>query len=209
MKKIITTFAIAIAMMGVANAQEFKVGARGGLNLATISESSINVGGVITKTNYGFKPGFYFGAFIEYGFNEQLWGEVGIAYSSLGATTKSIETTIGGISAKVDVKDTSTTINQLNVPIWIKYDISGFRPKVGVNLGFASNAKATVGSKSTTFDLDKTFDFGVAVGLEYEFFDSGIFAEATYTHGFTEITAKGTNKGNKNRVIQIGVGYKF
>ena len=95
------------------------------------------------------------------------------------------------------------------MPIWIKYDISGFRPKVGVNLGFASNAKATVGSKSTTFDLDKTFDFGAAVGLEYEFFDSGIFAEAAYTHGFTEITTKGTNKGNKNRVIQIGVGYKF
>nr|WP_314561804.1 porin family protein [uncultured Capnocytophaga sp.] len=204
MKKIIATFAMVIAMMGVANAQEFKVGAKGGLNLATFGDISTGV----VKTSFGFKPSYYFGAFIEYGFNEQLWAEVGIAYSSQGAKTKSVETTLGGISVKTDVSDTSTTINQLNVPIWLKYDIAGFRPKVGVNLGFAANAKGTVGSNSTTVDLDKTFDFGAALGAEYNF-PMGLFVEAAYTHGFTEITSKGANKGFKNRVLQIGVGYKF
>lgn len=237
MKKIFIIAAMAVAGITTANAQEFKVGAKAGFlmsNVSVDSSSYIEAGELITsKLNTAFRPGFHFGAFIEYGFNEKIWVEAGVDYAFQGAKLKSVEGTRINVSdgslivsEKANIKNGWLKTQQFNIPLWVKYDISGFRPKVGVNLGFLSKAKTNLEiegalpeeniiiNKSLT--PDKKFDFGLGFGAEYNL-PMGLFFDATFNLGLTKLSNKEKNDDGtyseggkfKNRVIQIGVGYKF
>ncbi len=237
MKKIFIIAAMAVAGITTANAQEFKVGAKAGFlmsNVSVDSSSDIEAGKLITsKLNTAFRPGFHFGAFIEYGFNEKIWVEAGVDYAFQGAKLKSVEATVINVSdgslfasKKANIKNGWLKTQQFNIPLWVKYDISGFRPKVGVNLGFLSKAKTNLEiegalpeeniiiNKSLT--PDKKFDFGLGFGAEYNL-PMGLFFDATFNLGLTKLSNKEKNDDGtyseggkfKNRVIQIGVGYKF
>ena len=227
MKKIFIIAAMAVAGITTANAQEFKVGAKAGFLLSSVSEPEYSIIGTGTaKFNTAYRPGFHFGAFIEYGFNEKLWVEAGIDYAFQGANLKSLEVSAGPLSGKVDLNSSSKlAIQQLNVPLWFKYDINGFRPKVGVNLGFLSkvefeaepaNNSNLISKLNYSLTPDKNFDLGLGFGAEYNL-DSGLFFDATFNLGLTELSTKDYSKDGKNwpsmkfknRVFQIGVGYKF
>lgn len=233
MKKIFIIAAMAVAGITTANAQEFKVGAKAGFlmsNVSVDSSSDIEAGKLITsKLNTAFRPGFHFGAFIEYGFNEKIWVEAGVDYAFQGAKLKSVEATVINVSdgslfasEKANIKNGWLKTQQFNIPLWVKYDISGFRPKVGVNLGFLSKVKGNLeiegGSavENKSFTPDKKFDFGLGFGAEYNL-PMGLFFDATFNLGLTKLSTKEKNDDGtyseggkfKNRVIQIGVGYKF
>ena len=237
MKKLFIIAAMAVAGITTANAQEFKVGAKAGFLLSNVSKedlSSTQAGITSTaKTNTSFKPGFHFGAFIEYGFNEKLWVEAGVDYAFQGGKIKSFEViekdNNGNVLSKTkeDFKNVKFNTQQLNIPLWVKYDINGFRPKVGINLGFLTkietkgenNEQKTV---TESFTPDKKFDFGLGIGAEYNL-PMGLFFDATFNLGLTDLSSKQKVVLNetggiarivpsqtfKNRVIQIGVGYKF
>lgn len=237
MKKIFIIAAMAIAGITTANAQEFKVGAKAGFlmsNVSVDSSSYIEAGELITsKLNTAFRPGFHFGAFIEYGFNEKIWVEAGVDYAFQGAKLKSVEATRINVSdgsliasEKANIKNGWLKTQQFNIPLWVKYDISGFRPKVGVNLGFLSKAKTNLEIEGTlpeeniiinkSLTPDKKFDFGLGFGAEYNL-PMGLFFDATFNLGLTKLSTKEKNDDGtyseggkfKNRVFQIGVGYKF
>ena len=233
MKKIFIIAAMAVAGITTANAQEFKVGAKAGFLMSSVSEPEYSIIGTGTaKFNTAYRPGFHFGAFIEYGFNEKLWVEAGIDYAFQGANLKSIEGTVINVSdgslitsKKDNIKNGWVKTQQFNIPLWVKYDISGFRPKVGVNLGFLSKVKgnleiegrpAVENTINESLTPDKKFDFGLGFGAEYNL-PMGLFFDATFNLGLTKLSTKEKNddgtysEGNKfkNRVFQIGVGYKF
>ena len=236
MKKLFIIAAMAVAAITTANAQEFKVGAKAGFLLSSVSspKHSETVAGFTetVKFNSAFKPGFHFGAFIEYGFNEKIWVEAGVDYAFQGANLKSIEGTVINVSDgsliasdKANIKNGWLKTQQFNIPLWVKYDISGFRPKVGVNLGFLSKVKenleiegapAVQNTINESLTPDKKFDFGLGFGAEYNL-PMGLFFDATFNLGLTKLSTKEKNddgtysEGNKfkNRVIQVGVGYKF
>ena len=236
MKKIFIIAAMAVAGITTANAQEFKVGAKAGFLLSNFSVddySFTEAGKTSTsKLNTAFRPGFHFGAFIEYGFNEKIWVEAGVDYAFQGANLKSIEGTVINVSdgslitsKKDNIKNGWVKTQQFNIPLWVKYDISGFRPKVGVNLGFLSKVKANSeiegapaveNTINESLTPDKKFDFGLGIGAEYNL-PMGLFFDATFNLGLTKLSTKEKNddgtysEGNKfkNRVFQIGVGYKF
>ena len=237
MKKIFIIAAMAVAGITTANAQEFKVGAKAGFLMSNLSidDNSFTQGGItsIAKSNTSFKPGFHFGAFIEYGFNEKLWVEAGVDYAFQGAKAKSFEViekdNNGNVLSrtKEDVKNSKINTQQLNIPLWFKYDINGFRPKVGINLGFLTKIerKGENDQQKTvteSFTPDKKFDFGLGIGAEYNL-PMGLFFDATFNLGLTDLSSKQKVVLNetggiarivpsqtfKNRVFQIGVGYKF
>ena len=237
MKKFFIIAAMAVAGMTTANAQEFKVGAKAGFLMSNVSidDYSFTDEGktTIAKSNTSFKPGFHFGAFIEYGFNEKIWVEAGVDYAFQGAKAKSSELikkdNNGNVLSKTkkDFKNAKFNTQQLNIPLWVKYDINGFRPKVGINLGFLTkietkgenNEQKTV---TESFTPDKKFDFGLGIGAEYNL-PMGLFFDATFNLGLTDLSNKRKVELNengspartvdsqtfKNRVFQIGVGYKF
>ena len=218
MKRIVTTIAVAIATICAVNAQELKFGSKACLNFSSHSSPEVKLteNGYTTTYNtvLGFRTGFHFGAFVEYGFTDQLFVEAGIAYSSQGAKLNSAETKTvnrwGNIveSSKFEGKDASIILNQVNIPIWVKYDIAGFRPKAGLNLGYLADVKAKENGKTKSQDPEKRFDFGLGIGAEYNL-PMGLFFDANFTLGLTNLAAKQSKADIKNRVIQIGVGYKF
>jgi hypothetical protein len=225
MKKIITTLVLAVATLGVAQAQEFKVGVKAGGLFSNAAFKKDTKEGITTKYNTGFKFGYQFGVLGEYNFNDKLGVEVDVLYAFQGAKFNSIEFSRGDVSfPKVDIKNGEIN-TQMNVNhIWLKYSVAeGLRPKLGVNV--SNLIKASVkgeaeaeGRKINFADLKaepkKKFDFGVGAGIEYNH-DSGFFVEATYNYGLTELSFK--EKGDvetesprfKNSVIQLNVGYKF
>lgn len=233
MNRIITTIAVAFATITAVNAQEFKVGAKAGLLLSDLSIATTSIQWIDGGTSYlttgdintTLKAGFHFGGFIEYGFNDRLFVEGGIDYVFQGAKVKSAERTTVNLSTHASTHEKETpnkaSINtqQLNIPLWVKYDIAGFRPKVGVNLGFLTKAELKAknndgNSETLSFNPDKTFDFGLGVGAEYNL-PFGLFFDATFNLGLTDVSTKEKTTVQfpmlkmRNRVIQIGVGYKF
>ena len=98
---------------------------------------------------------------------------------------------------------------------------------MGINLGFLTkietkgenNEQKTV---TESFTPDKKFDFGLGIGAEYNL-PMGLFFDATFNLGLTDLSNKQKVVLNqsggvarivpsqtfKNRVFQIGVGYKF
>ncbi|GJH40215.1 hypothetical protein RCZ04_07650 [Capnocytophaga sp. HP1101] len=236
MKKTIITFAVALATIITANAQEFKVGVKAGFLLSNLSFAESPVAEGITrqyeKFNTAFKPGFHFGGFVEYGFNKHWFVEAGVDYAFQGAKIKSLEMiekdSYGDVvnTNEMNFKNAKLNAQQLNVPIWVKYDIAGFRPKVGVNLGFLTKTEFkgeleqyAGTSLDSSLTPDKKFDLSLGFGAEYNL-PFGLFFDASFNLGLTELSNKGDEENNdnlvfttsdkfKNRVIQVGVGYKF
>lgn len=211
MKNFLITVAVAIATIFTAQAQEVKFGVRTGLNLSTVSsEGSGTEAGqsysVTIKT--GFKAGFHVGAFAELGLSDQLFMEAGLAYSQQGATLKSAKGTFGSETVEnIFDKDSHITMGLISLPVWLKYDIAGFRPKVGLNAGYLVNASSKINGKKESGKIDSNFDFGLGIGLEYNL-PMGIFFDANFNLGLTDLS-KEKNSTVKNRNFQIGVGYKF
>ena len=225
MKKIITTLVLAVATLGVAQAQEFKVGVKAGGLFSNAAFKKDTKEGITTKYNTGFKFGYQFGVLGEYNFNDKLGVEVDVLYAFQGAKFNSVEGGIEGETLrKIDIKNGEIN-TQMNVNhIWLKYSVAeGLRPKLGVNIsnliktslkGEFEGGGHTLNYADLKAEPKKKFDFGVGAGIEYNH-DSGFFVEATYNYGLTELSFK--EKGDvetesprfKNSVIQLNVGYKF
>ena len=226
MKKIITTLVLAVATLGVAQAQEFKVGVKAGGLFSNVAFKKQTKGVFTSKYNTDFKFGYQFGVLGEYNFNDKLGVEVDVLYAFQGAKLNSIEGgREGQTPVKINVKNGELN-TQMNVNhIWVKYSVAeGLRPKLGVNIsnliktslkGEVENEGDTLNFADAKYEPKKKFDFGVGAGIEYNH-DSGFFVEATYNYGLTELSIK--KKGGdanaestyfKNSVIQLNVGYKF
>ena len=225
MKKIITTLVLAVATLGVAQAQEFKVGVKAGGLFSDAAFKKQTKGGITTKYNTGFKFGYQFGVLGEYNFNDKLGVEVDVLYAFQGAKLTSVEGGLEGQTlVKANIKNGELN-TQMNVNhIWLKYSVAeGLRPKLGVNIsnlvktslkGEFEGGGRTLNFADAKFEPNKKFDFGVGAGIEYNH-SSGFFVEATYNYGLTELSIKEKGDANsesprfKNSVIQLNVGYKF
>lgn len=226
MKKIITTLVLAVATLGVAQAQEFKVGVKAGGLFSNAAFKKDTKEGITTKINTGFKFGYQFGVLGEYNFNDKLGVEVDVLYAFQGAKLNSIEGgREGETPVKINIKNGELN-TQMNVNhIWLKYSVAeGLRPKLGVNVsnliktslkGEVENEGDKINFADAKYEPKKKFDFGVGAGIEYNH-SSGFFVEATYNYGLTELSIKkkggdadSENAPFKNSVIQLNVGYKF
>ena len=193
MKKILMTVAFAALTIAGANAQ-VKFGVRAGLNLADVASKTDGV-----KDETKIRTSFHLGGLAEFAFNDVVLMEAGLTYSNQGYKAK-----------EGNDKDMQYT---LNLPIWVKYDFAGFRPKAGLYAGYILSAQTKrEDGKTTTIDKDayNHFDYGIGLGAEYNLPNNGLFFEASYNWGLANLDKHGDSKNyGNNRVIQVGVGYKF
>ena len=192
MKKILMTVAFAALTIAGANAQT-KFGVRAGLNLADVALKSGDV-----KRESKIRPAFYVGGLAEFAFNDVVLMDAGLTYSNQGAKAKE--------------GDGALRQHALNLPVWFKYDFAGFRPKAGLYAGYILSQQLKTGNEITTVDKDdyKHFDYGIGLGAEYNLPNNGLFFEASYNWGLANLEKNGDSKNYaNNRVIQVGVGYKF
>ena len=210
MKKMVFA-ALAVLVFGFANAQdevkatsEVKFGAKGGINLANIVGDDAGDANMFVGFNAGF--------FVEIPVTDKLTIQPEILYSAQGSKSE------GPLNIEGDIYDVKATLkmNYINVPVMFKYQIADkFSLEAGPYVGFLVSAKVKAevsGFGSATEDakdLFKSTDFGLGLGMNYEFSDV-IFANARYQAGLTEIGDSEAGGNNiKNSVFQIGLGFRF
>ena len=193
MKKILITVAFAALAIAGANAQT-KFGVRAGLNHTDQAAKEYNI-----KQETVPRISFYVGGLVEYAFNDVVLMDAGLTYSNQGYKTK--------------IGDGKVIDHTLNLPVWFKYDFTGFRPKAGLYAGYILNheLKGNTSSSYSIKDEDYNhFDYGIGLGAEYNLPNNGLFFEASYNWGLANLQKNGDSKNYiNNRVIQVGIGYKF
>ena len=194
MKKIITIIAL-IAFTATATAQ-VKFGARLGGGLGSVSKDihADRYEGQGTG-EHGYFSTYYGGFTMEVSTSEKWLLDIELNYIFLGV-----------------VGEGSTILHNVNVPLAIKYDISGFRPKVGL---YASYIPAVTSYENEQHSLTKNdlkkFDYGATFGLEYNFTEK-FFIEANFNLGLANLLKEDSRHRSdylRNRTLFLGVGYRF
>lgn len=194
MKKLVLLFAS--LMMGVAlNAQILNItgqlGVKAGINYTNLSSI------------YDSRTSFNAGITYEYPITSSWALAPELMFSSQG--TKLIES------------DDYTKIvsSYINVPILAKlYVLKKLSVEFGPQFGFLMSAKEKTeysGQKSEVAyneNYINTFDLSVALGASFHV-TSSIYVNFRYNLGLTDMLEESYFGENKNRVFQLGVGYKF
>lgn len=168
-------------------------GVKAGANFATITGSDFD--------SPDSRTGFHAGLVAEVPFSERFSVQPELYYSQQGF--KIGENKAGKASYHLDY---------IHVPVLAKFFlVRGFNIHAGPQIGFNVNDEISYDTDFGSGDFDnknsdiKDIDFSILAGVEYKF-DVGVFLNARYNYGFTELTK---NSDAKNSVFQVGVGYMF
>ena len=196
MKKIITMIAL-IAFTATATAQvKFGVHAGAGIGLMSKDVHDDRYEGQNKTDKEPFSTSSYGGFFVEIPASEKLLLDLGAMYTNYSTIGKG-----------------KTMLHRIDVPLAIKYDISGFRPKVG---GYVSYIPAVTSHSGNDYysltkkDIEK-FDYGALFGLEYNF-NEKYFIETNFYLGLANLLTKDPRHSSdylRTRSILVGVGYRF
>ena len=170
------------------------------------------VGGTLTtltKDSYSkMKFGLVGGAEFGYQATDRFAVTAGLLATMQGAKFKTYTGTFRGATGSV--KDASTSLTYLNIPVMANFYIApGLAIKAGIQPGFllTHKSKAKVGDVNVSVtgkDGLKKFDFSIPLGLSYEIEDFVI--DARYNLGLGKVYDV---DDSKNSVIMLTVGYKI
>ncbi len=169
--------------------------------------------GRINTTN---RTGLFAGVYSSIPVSEVLSLDPGIYYSQKGYEMKG---SLGikaldflGIGAKSQLQS-----QYLDLPVLLKANFNGLQVFAGPQVSYLlqSDLRTTAGAlgfnlldtKMNTTDFFNRWDAGVSGGVGYEF-TNGLNVSATYDHGLTKADAN-RNLSSYNKVIKVGIGYKF
>ena len=186
------------------------------LNFSEYGASNVNL-------DRSFYAGALIGGEVEYQVVDMFSLAAGLNFAMQGCQWEDFEYKNGDNSLKM--KDIKMELNYLNLPIVANfYLFKGFAIKSGVQLGFLLSAKskataeAKVGNTNTTktTDMDikdqcNKLDISIPIGVSYQVPTIPIYIDARYNLGLSKIQKDllDGEKGNKNQVFQVTVGYKF
>jgi hypothetical protein len=188
MKLIITTVFFAFLFAGIASAQHFNLGVKGGLNAYT-TESE-------TFFKNDPKLGLHLGLIGHIHLTDPFALQPELVFSMQGA-----KYTAGG-------NDVNLNLNYINIPLIFQYMYdNGFRLQAGPQIGILASAKTKI--NSTVLDVKdnfETIDFGIGVGMSYVNPVTDFGFDVRYNHGLSNINKSDASK-NYNRGFQVGVFY--
>jgi len=202
MKKILI-LVTALAMTIGATAQEnpLTYGVKAGINLSQISAQTGDFEGDASD----MKIGFFVSGHVNYSFGEFFGIQPELSFSMQGG-----QEDLDGESMKM-------MFNYINVPVLFEVKpITNLSIFVGPQIGFnIYKGVSYMGETISGSDLEdgmemkvNTIDFAAVVGLQYAI-NGQFLISARYNIGFTPIFDADGVSGLANRVIQVGVGYKF
>ena len=175
-------------MLGIAQAQDFNFGVKGGINVASIGGNSyVGLGG------FGSKVAFHLGGVAEVPISEKFSIQPELLYSSQGSKWN------------YNSSDGNLKLDYINLPILGKYHIiKGLSAEAGPVVGYliSTNEEA---EDSRFSKLDVAF----AIGASYSLNDHILFG-LRYNKGILNINNDSNIDGsNQNNVFQIFAGYSF
>ncbi len=188
MKKLILIAALLMISVSAAFAQP-SYGVKLGLNGANVS-----------KMDGDMKFSLYGGVFAEWKLGNVVAISPELIYSRQGS------------QEKFDGDKYRARLNYLNLPVMVKLYLTmdnSLSLDLGPQFGYLLNAKAWAkeDGNTATGDMEGMNDFDVSfgAGLTYNF--GKVFAQGRYNIGLTNAFKGGD--GERNGVIQIGLGYRF
>lgn len=207
MKKLVVLAAIAVMSVSAMNAQEVRLGAKGGVNFATFNGD--NLGDIKSRT------GFHIGGLVEIPISERFSVQPEILYSAQGAEYRDRGTELG---VNYDYKVTEK-LDYISVPVMAKfYVVDGLAIEAGPQVSFLTSSKGeyegTAGNISVSGDSDledvSKIDFSLGAGASYRL-PMGLFFGARYNFGLTNVNDGDNADNNKihNNVLQLSAGYSF
>ncbi|WP_203295867.1 porin family protein [Luteirhabdus pelagi] len=209
MKKLVLFAAVAVFGLTTMTAQEVRLGAKAGVNFASIGGDGTD--GVDGRTS------FHVGGLVEIPISEKFSVQPELLYSSQGAKSEYTEDFGFGVTADVEEK---LKLDYINIPILAKFYVAeGFSLQAGPQIGFLVSANAEIEysaeGESDSEDADVSdfysgLDLGVGAGAGYRL-NNGVFFQARYVLGLSNINDfEGSDDfKNQNNVIQVSVGYSF
>ncbi|XCI74693.1 MAG: porin family protein [Flavobacteriales bacterium] len=174
--------------------KEMQHGVKAGVNISNVTE--------MYKSSY--VVGFYAGVYGRYNFDENMAIQPELLISRKGSKL----TLLNNKSREIIVN------TYLNVPIMFGYHVvKGLHLEVGPQFGFALSKDKIANYNDNETLKAKTFDFSLAIGLDYNVgrhFDlPNLDLTGRYTIGLTDVYKGTKNTSNKNSVFQIGLAYAF
>jgi len=199
MKKTFLTLAMALGLVGAAQAQQSTFGVKAGASLTSYT------GGGSTGAEYKF--GFNGGLLANFAVNDAFSIQPELLYSMKGAKGSS-----NFFGPNIDI---TQTLHYIDVPVLARINASGLFFEIGPQVGFlvAANTTASSGTNSQSKDIKSLFntvDFGYAAGLGYQV-ANGPGVGLRYNGGLTDVV-KGSNNSSdatRNSAFQLYVSYMF
>jgi len=203
MKKIFLTGILGILFVGISFAQTPRIGITAGLNVSNETGTGV--------TNSNFKAGFQAGVVADFGITQNFSIMPELLFTQRGYKFKGD-----------DYSDAvSNTLDYLQLPInaAYKFDV-GMGSKVFVfagpyfGYGISGTSKDDTAGSSNSIKFGsngdlKPFDFGINVGVGYEY--EKVFIKLQYNQGLINInnSTDYTDYSIRNQNIAITVGYYF
>lgn len=165
-------------------AQDFKFGAKAGINFAN------DTGDGEFNTGSKAKAGLHLGGVAQMGITEKFAVQGELLYSMQGFKDE--------VTHKLDY---------INIPLLVNYFIiDGLSLQAGPQFGFNVHDSYKEGDGEEGSLDAKGFDFGAALGAQYEF-PAGLFVQGRYYIGVTDFIDYDTP--SKNAVVSLSLGYFF
>lgn len=198
MKKVLF-FVFASMTLSIMNAQGFSYGLKAGLNYSNLRFS------YETGVNYDPRLSFHAGVVGEYALSDKFSIQSEILYSQLGTTSMVEESTNRAPDNKYIF-----AIDYISIPLIAKYYVTeGLSLEAGPQLNVLMSAKMSIGTGEMDLkDHYKSTDFGAALGVGYKL-ENGIFFDARYMLGLSNISEILGDEWAKHSVFQLSAGYNF
>lgn len=206
MKKILLFTAVALFAFTTAQSQEFRMGAKAGLNVASLGGDSY-YGGL---GSLGSRTSFHIGGLVEIPLMGKFSLQPELLYSSEGS-----DWSFGTIGD-------NTKLDYIRVPVLAKfYIIEGLSAEAGPVFGVLVNSEGTYYNNDgdlvsgDTKDIYRSFDAQFGIGASYRL-NMGVFFSLRYNKGLLntneeyEVLGTRYNTGkNQSNVFQVSAGYSF
>ncbi len=199
MKKLLLFIVIAQFSVIASQSQEFRLGAKVGLNVASLGGDSYAI------ANLGARASFHIGGIVEIPLGGKFSLQPELLYSAEGADWSNGNQ---GREIKLDY---------MRVPLMAKfYIIEGLSAEAGPVFGFLVSAEKEDHSEDSeiTFDYKKdfykSFDTGLGIGASYRL-NLGVFFSLRYNKGMMNVNKNylDHNYKNQSNVFQVSAGYSF
>lgn len=215
MKKLLLFAAVTVIGFSAAQSQEIRLGAKAGVNFASI-------GGDETSELDG-RTSFHIGGLVEIPISEKFAIQPELLYSSLGAKVEGSETYMGETFSFEE----KAKLDYITVPVMAKYYVmDGLSLEAGPQIGILVSAKNEYTYKGggedesgedDMKDSTNSLDFGLGLGAAYRL-NNGVFFSARYVLGLSNILDYKDNEFDygdlgsfkrHNNVIQLSAGFSF
>lgn len=195
MKKFLLFTTVVLFALTSVKSQEFRLGVKAGLNVASLGGDSYGVGSLGARTS------FHIGGLAEIPLRGKFALQPELLYSSEGSNW-----TFTGL-------DNNLKLDYVRVPVLAKfYIIEGLSAEAGPVFGVLLSAKNDDGDDIK--ENFKTFDAAFGIGASYRL-DMGVFFSLRYNKGLLNVNEDFEEEGinysykNQSNVFQISAGYTF